>query len=445
MIQAPYAMNLFEDNHIVLPVAVLEELDRLKTAEGERGQNAREAIRYLEELRADGNLVEGVMLPFGGSLRVELNHVDEKLPNGFDDHKADNRILKVCLGLHNEGLDPILVTKDILVRIKAQILNIPAEDFTSEQAPIAEEQYQGREQVFVREEAFNQFKTSGVSPEDIYKVDAEGQKVQVELVPNKFFVLEADQSCRKTQLGRFDGEKIMPLRFNASRPYGVVPRNVGQYFLQEALMEDPEVAPLVIVKGKAGTAKTFYSLAVGLEKILQEEKKRYRKILICRPNSQFDDDIGFLPGDEEEKIAPLIRPIIDNLEILVDQDERYRFVDEKELKGKVDLLFEREIITAQAMNFIRGRSITETFLIIDEAQNLTPHQAKGIITRAGKGTKIIMLGDPNQIDHPLLDERTNGLSYASEKMKGSKLCYQISMLETECERSALASDAISRM
>ncbi|HEX3029619.1 MAG TPA: PhoH family protein, partial [Clostridia bacterium] len=146
-----------------------------------------------------------------------------------------------------------------------------------------------------------------------------------------------------------------------------------------------------------------------------------------------------------EKIAPLIRPVIDNLELLVDQDEKERFADERELSGKIEELFEREIIVAQAMNFIRGRSITQTYLIIDEAQNLTPKQAKGIITRVGKGTKVILLGDPNQIDNPLLDERTNGLSYASEKMKGSPLCYQITLAAGECERSALAMDAITRM
>lgn len=220
---------------------------------------------------------------------------------------------------------------------------------------------------------------------------------------------------------------------------------MGQKFLQEALMQEAETAPLVIVKGPAGTAKTFYSLAVGLDKIYNADKKSYRRILITRPNVQFDEDIGFLPGTEQEKIAPYLRPVIDNLEILVDRNEKERYKNEKELKGKIDELFARGIIMAEAMNFIRGRSITHTYLIIDEAQNLTPKQVKGIVTRVGKGTKVILLGDPGQIDHPLLDERTNGLSYASEKMKGSPLCYQISMLTEECERSALALDAAQRM
>lgn len=445
LIQAPYALQSFEDNHLVLPLAVLEELDGLKNAEGERGANARQVIRYLESLRTAGNLLEGVPLPGGGTLRLEVNCVDVKLPEGFPDHKNDNRILKVCLGLQNRKTPVILVTKDIVVRVKAQMLGIQAEDFTTEQAPVSEEQYTGRCEVFVAEKKFEDFKKKHITPEDVYQVDEAGEKLPVTLMPNQFVILKADQSARKTQLGRFDGKKIVPLSFHKKKPYGVSPRNVGQKFLQEALMADAEGAPLVIVKGMAGTAKTFYTLAVGLHAMLEQEEPAYRRILISRPNAQFDDDIGFLPGDESEKIAPLLRPVVDNLELLVDQNEKERFADERSLSGKVEELFDRRIVDTQALNFIRGRSISKTYLVIDEAQNLTPKQAKGIITRAGMGTKIILLGDPQQIDHPLLDERTNGLSYAAEKMKGSPLCWQVTMSAEECERSALAMDAVKRM
>ena len=445
LIQAPYALHSFEDNHLVLPLAVLEELDGLKNAEGERGANARQAIRYLESLRTAGNLLEGVSLPGGGTLRLEVNCVDVKLPEGFPEHKNDNRILKVCIGLRNRETPVILVTKDIMVRVKAQMLGISAEDFTTEQAPVSEEQYTGRCEVFVAEKKFEDFKKKHIAPEDVYQAGESGEKLPVTLVPNQFVILREDQSARKTQLGRFDGKKIVPLAFQKKKPYGVSPRNVGQKFLQEALMADAEKAPLVIVKGMAGTAKTFYTLAVGLHTILEQDEPAYRRILISRPNAQFDDDIGFLPGDESEKIAPLLRPVIDNLELLVDQNEEERFVDERSLSGKVEELFDRGIVDAQALNFIRGRSISKTYLVIDEAQNLTPKQAKGIITRAGMGTKIILLGDPQQIDHPLLDERTNGLSYAAEKMKGSPLCWQVTMSAEECERSALALDAVKRM
>lgn len=213
----------------------------------------------------------------------------------------------------------------------------------------------------------------------------------------------------------------------------------------EALMKPATEAPLVIVKGQVGTAKTFYSLAVGLEKLLNHPTGEYRRILICRPNAQFDSDIGFLPGDEQEKISPLMRPIMDNLEQLMDEDEESRYDDELELESRLMEIFDRNLIQMEALNFIRGRSLEKIYLIIDEAQNMTPNQVKGIITRAGKGTKIILLGDPKQIDKPFLDERTHGLSYASEKMKGSPLCCQVTMLPEECERSQLALEAIRRL
>ena len=168
-------------------------------------------------------------------------------------------------------------------------------------------------------------------------------------------------------------------------------------------MQPAEKAPLVIIKGRAGTSKTFYTLAVGLEKILNHPTGEYRRILISRPNAQFDSDIGFLPGDEQEKISPLMRPVIDNLEQLIDSNEEERYKDERELQGKIDEIFDRGLIQTEALNYIRGRSIMKTYLIIDEAQNMTPNQVKGIITRAGKGTKIILLGDTNQIDRPMLD------------------------------------------
>jgi PhoH-like ATPase len=228
-------------------------------------------------------------------------------------------------------------------------------------------------------------------------------------------------------------------------PFGVRPRTAGQRFMQEALMLDPKIAPLVIIKGPAGTAKTFYSLAVGLHRILEDRDPVYRRIMVSRANVQFDEDIGFLPGSEQEKIAPLLRPIIDNLEVLVDRDEKERYKNEKELRDKVNELFERGIIITEALNFIRGRSLEQTYLIIDEAQNLTPRQVKGIITRVGRGAKVVLIGDPEQIDHPLLDARTNGLSYAADRMKGSPLCFQLTMESDECERSDLALDASVRM
>lgn len=444
LIQSPYALQSFEDNRIILPIAVLEELDKLKIEDGERGFNARHSIRYLEQLRLRGNLFKGVEIESGGTIRVEPNFAAVELPYGFKDEANDNRILKVCKGLINKGEGVTLVTKDILVRLKAQMMGIHAEDFTTEQSPTLEKQYTGRADVFAPDEKMSEFKKKDLILEDIYIYENESRKAfQPEY--NQFLIIHSETNEKQTLLGRYDGEKIVPLKYHNNKPFGVKPKNVGQHFLQEALMTSADEAPLVIVKGTAGTAKTFYSLAVGLEKAFEEESKEYRKILITRSNVQFDSDIGFLPGDEQEKIAPLLRPIIDNLEILVESNDKERYNDEKELKGKIDLLFDRGIITAEAMNFIRGRSITHTYFIIDEAQNLTPKQVKGIVTRVGKGTKVILLGDPEQIDNPLLDEKTNGLSYASDRMKGSPLCYQLTMHSTECMRSELASDAAKRM
>ena len=338
-----------------------------------------------------------------------------------------------------------MVSKDIVLRLKAQILGIPAEDFEKERVSDDDAQYTGRIEVYVSEDKVKEFKKKGICLADAYLSDSEGNRISPEFHENEFVILKPDQSVKKTLLGRVCGGKIVPLVYKKSKPYGVSPRNVGQYFMQEALMTSAEEAPLVILKGMAGTAKTFYSLAVGMEKVYNNPTGEYRRVIVCRPNAQFDDDIGFLPGDEKEKIGPLMRPVIDNLEQILDSDEKSRYEDEEELGDKVTEVFERGIIQTEAMNFIRGRSIARTYLIIDEAQNMTPNQVKGIITRAGQGTKIILLGDPQQIDKPFLDERTNGLSYAAKHMIDSPLCWQITLSAEECERSVLAMDAIQRL
>lgn len=448
LIQAPYALECFEEHTVVIPLVVIEKLDSLKRAEGERGANARAAIRMLEELRGSGDLLSGVPLPGGGLLRVEKNFVQVELPRDLPENRTDNRILMVCRGLQEKAPPEervILVTKDLLLRIKAQIADICAEDFTREQISADDALYTGRACLYLPEQMVKEFKKSGVSRDAVYQVMPDGTPYRPELTENEFLLLRLDQSLKKTLLGRVEGERIVPLAYQKSKPYGVSPRNVGQYFMQEALMTGADRAPLVIIKGAAGTAKTFYSLAVGLEKLYNHPKGEYRRIIVSRPNAQFDEDIGFLPGDEQEKIAPLLRPVVDNLEQLLDSDEGRRYEDEMLLSDRINEVFERGIIQAEALNFIRGRSIAKTYLIIDEAQNMTPNQVKGIITRAGKDTKIILLGDPQQIDRPFLDERTNGLSYAAKCMKGSPLCWQVTLSAEECERSALAMDAGQRL
>lgn len=446
LVQSPYGLYAFEENEVVIPL-VVEELDGLKKAEGEKGANARQAIRLLDSLRQRGNLLEGVPIQNGGTVRVETNCVDVTLPRDLPENESDNRILMVCKGLKEADpcRDVILVTKDIVLRIKAQLLSIRAEDFEAEQVSRQEANYTGRGHAYLPQNSVGDFKNGGVPLSLLYHTDDNGNPLPLSFTENEFFLLTPDESAGVTLLGRVEGQQMVPLRYRKQRPYGVTPRNVGQYFLQEALMESAEKAPLVIVKGMAGTAKTFYSIAVGLEKVFNNPTGEYRRIIVSRPNSQFDDDIGFLPGTEQEKISPLMRPVVDALEQLLDSDEAGRYEDESLLTDKVQEIFDRDIIETEALNFIRGRSIVKTYLIIDEAQNITPSQAKGIITRAGKGTKIILLGDPQQIDRPFLDERTNGLSYAAKCMRGSPLCWQITMGRDECERSRLAMDAIQRL
>jgi len=447
LLQTPFALYSFGDNDIVIPEVVLEELDKFKKDNTELGANARHAARILDEIRAKGRLNEGVELENGGILRVELNCNNVKLPESWDESNNDNRILKVCKGLQEKGENVFLVTKDIFERIKADILGVVAQDFFAEQVPVFDEQYKGRLDVYASEDKLNEFYLKGfLSPEDVCCYNSDRSKMDCPLlVVNQFLIIHSLTNDKQTALGRFDGSKIVPLYYLHERPFGVTPRNAGQKFMQEALMTDADKAPLVIIKGPAGAAKTFYSLAVGLHKIMVEQSKLYRKILVCRPNVRLDEDIGFLPGTEQEKIAPFLRPIIDNLEVLIDNDENERYSSEKELKDKVDELFDRKIINTEAIAFIRGRSIVKQWIIIDEAQNLTPKQVKGIITRAGAGTKIILIGDPEQIDQPFLDIRTNGLCYASERMKGSKLCYQVTLYDEECERSELAYESAKRM
>lgn len=447
LLHSPYALYSFDDNNIVIPEVVLEELDKFKKDNSELGANARHVARTIDALREKGNLNKGVKLDNGGTLRIEMNFHDVKLPESWVGTVNDNRILKICKGLLENKEKVFLITKDVFARIKADVLGIPTQDFYREQAPVIDEQYKGRLDVYTTEKKLNEFyKKSKLNPEDVFTPNiGSGEKEKVELVINQFLIIHSDRNEKQTALGRFDGKEIVPLNFLQEHPFGVTPRNAGQKFIQESLMLDADKAPLVIIKGSAGTAKTFYSLAVGLHKLVIEQDNTYRKILICRPNVKFDEDIGFLPGTEQEKIAPFLRPVIDNLEVLVDNDENLRYKSEKELRDKIDELFDRKIINTEAIAFIRGRSIIKQWIIIDEAQNLTPKQVKGIITRAGVGTKIILIGDPAQIDHPFLDIRTNGLSFAAEKMKGSPLCFQITLTDEECERSDLAYEAAKRM
>jgi PhoH-like ATPase len=447
ILYSPNAIFSFGENDVVIPEVVLEELDAFKKDKSDLGANARHAARIIDKLRKQGKLNKGIELPGGGKLRVEMNHFDTEIPPLWNKHKADNRIIQVCKGLKEQGEDVCLVTKDIFERIKADTVDIDSDDFYEKMVPEYESQYTGRIDVFTSSDKLDEFyqKKHLEAKDLLYYSNELDEYSSPKLYVNQFLIIHSTENQRKTALARFDGKSVVPLIFKDLSPLGITPRNVGQKFMLEALYIDADKVPLVIIKGPAGTAKTLFSLAVGLQKVMEENNGQYRKILVCRPNVTMDEEIGFLPGTEQEKIAPFMRPIFDNLQILVDSDEKERYKNEKELDDKVRELFDRKIITTEAVAYLRGRSIVKNWVIIDEAQNLSPKQVKAIITRVGEGTKLIMIGDPDQIDHAFLDSRSNGLCYAAEKMKGSELCCQVTLKYDECERSPLAYESSRRL
>lgn len=447
ILYSPGAITSFADNDVVIPEVVLEELDSFKKDKSDLGANARHAARILDKLRKEGNINKGINLPGGGKLRVEMNHHDTLIPQSWDKSKPDNRIVQVCKALKEQGEDVYLISKDIFERIKGDCVGVNVEDFYEKVVPEYDSQYTGRIDVYVPSEKLKFFfKNKYLNSDNLLSYSYEEEKYyKPQLYINQFVIIHSMDNDKQTALGRFDGKMVTPLKFTEMKPLGLTTRNVGQKFMLEALYTDANKAPLVIIKGPAGTAKTLFSLAAGLYKILEEGNEEYRRILVCRPNVTMDEDIGYLPGSEQDKISPFMRPIFDNLEILVDSDENERYKNEGELNDKVKELFDRRIITTEAVAFLRGRSILKNWVIVDEAQNLSPKQVKAIITRVGEGTKLILIGDPDQIDQPFLDSRSNGLCYAAEKMKGSKICYQITLKFDECERSPLAFEASKRL
>lgn len=450
LLYSPASIFAFSEHMVVIPEVVVEELDRFKNEASERGANSRQVSRLIDKLRLQGNLLEGVELnQEGGILRLESNHLHTEMPAHWERDKADNRILQVCKGMMEGGYQTILVSRDTNMRVKATILEVQAEDFRSDKVAKIDRQYTGRATVYTSSEIINQFhKDDGnwLLPEQLssYNEDS-GLITPVSLVTNQFLVIRSTDNDRHTALGRFDGRKVVHLRYRNRNPFGVTPRNVGQIFMQECLMMSAEEAPLVIIKGPAGTAKTFYSLAVGLYKCMDVRPREYHHILICRPHAMLDEGLGFLPGSEAEKLEPYMRSIKDNLFTLMADNS---LVEEKEVsqaEDTVNMLFDKRVIQTEALAYQRGRSLQKYWVMFDEMQNSTPRQAKAVLTRSGQGTKIIMLGDPAQIDNPLLDSQSNGLSYAGEKMMGSKLCFQVTMLPEECERSPLAAEAAIRL
>jgi len=450
LLHAPNALYAFNEHTIVLPEIVIEELDKFKKESTERGANSREVSRIIDHLRTQGNLLQGVPInDQGGILILETNHIATSMPPYWNKENADNRILQVCKGLSEENKPTILVSRDTNMRVKASILSIQAEDFRNDKVSRIEEQYTGRVTAYTTSsviDAFHKDDQQVITPDKLLVFDAIAQTLIIQkFVINQFLLIKSTDNDQHTALGRFDGKVIVHLRYRTQMPFGVTPRNVGQIFMQECLMMDANEAPLVILKGISGTAKTFYSLAVGLHNYMEVQPRRYQHLLICRPNAMLDEGIGYLPGTEAEKIEPYMRAIKDNLFTLLSTNSGNEEKEFTKIEDTIQMMFEQRVLQTEALAYQRGRSLQNYWVIFDEMQNSTPRQAKAVLTRPGRNTKIILLGDPAQIDNPLLDSQSNGLSYAGEKMIGSKLCFQVTMLPEECERSPLAAEAAMRL
>ncbi|MDR3601638.1 MAG: PhoH family protein [Desulfosporosinus sp.] len=426
LLHDPNALFQFQDNEVIIPYVVLEEMESKKRLLENVGRAAREAIRHLDRLRNDGQLSQGVLLPNGGKVRIELNHYsNEILPVNSDLSLADNRILAVSLNLtREEKRVVVLVTKDIAMRVKADALGILTEDYYNDKVvlpPIMDEIL--------------------ILPLEDTEVDALYQNkyipLQVPLLANRCVKAVLSDDSVLPLVSSPDGTKLV-YQMGKSRPsWDIKPKNMEQSWALE-MLNNPEIK-LVNLMGPAGTGKTLLALASGLEQTVHEEL--YIRMLCARPIIPFGKDIGYLPGEKDQKVRPYMQPIYDNLEYLL----RPRKEKERERGGEsiidsaIDLLVKKRQLEIEVLTYIRGRSIPNQFMIIDEAQNLSAHEVKTIITRAGEGTKIVLCGDPDQIDHPYLDKQSNGLAYVAARLNGQSFYGQVRLIHGE--RSELATRA----
>lgn len=419
LVHDPRSIFKFQDNEVVIPIMVLEELDSLKNRQDGVGQDARTAMRFLDELRSKGLIFEGVPVnEYGGILRIELKYHDcQCLPAAFDPNKPDNKILSVAAELKKLKSEPdkvILISKDINVRVKAESLGIKAEDYESDKVDV-HELFKGFEILYVSKETIETFYKEG-------KLKIADRK----FYPNQCVLLKVESTGQSALCKYYKPyEHLIPLYHIGAKPWGLNARNLEQRFALELLLSDE--IKLVTLVGKAGTGKTLLALAAGLQKVVEE--RVYSKLLVARPIVPMGKDIGFLPGGKLDKLENWMHPITDNLD----------FLSTAGGKDNYKYFVEQGLIEVEALTFIRGRSMPNIYFIIDEAQNLTQHEVKTIITRAGEGSKIVLTGDPYQIDNHYLDESSNGLSIAAEKFKGEAIAGHITL--TKGERSLLATRA----
>lgn len=395
----PTAFRKFGKNTVFIPLIVIEEIDRFKKDQNENGRNARNFSRYIDDLRALGSLADGVVLENGGTLIISVDkYVDSKdLP--IDLTKNDNLILSSALSLKLSGEDVLLVTKDINLRLKADILGVPADDYGQVDVTL-EELYSGQRVFEVSGERLKEYEANRFLALD--------EDEQMGVFANEYFILQEFHNPRRRLLGRYhQGKKgIIPLISLREGIWGIYPKNIEQQFALDALLNDE--INLVTLVGKAGTGKTLLAIAAGLEKSIAQGK--YSRLLVSRPIQPMGRDLGFLPGDVNEKLAPWMQPIFDNMDFLFNQNR-------KQAGTSYEDLINQGLLHIEPLTYIRGRSIPGQYLIVDEAQNLSPHEVKTIVTRAGEGTKIVLTGDCQQIDSPYLDETNNGLAYVVDRLK----------------------------
>jgi len=421
LLHDPNSLLSFQKNNVLIPIEVIEEIDRFKRESTELGQNARTVSRTLDALRGKGSLSEGVELENGGCLRIIFQKRSQDGKSGqviFGDNTVDSRI--VALALNVQKTHPkqptILVSKDINLRIKADALGLSAEDYETDRVLI-KDLYTGMIDMMVSAEKMAAYRANG-------EMELNGG---MQYFPNEYCTLTEETNPKRTALTKVDptGKKVIPIIDSREGVWGIKPRNREQHFAFDALLDDR--VKLVTLMGKAGTGKTLMAMAVGLKKTVLD--REFRRLVVARPTISMGTELGFLPGSLDEKLAPWMQPIHDALEMLSDLNMGH------EHRRSGDLMRSGSIVV-EALSYIRGRSIAHQFMVIDEAQNLTPLEVKTIITRVGHGTKIIFTGDPYQIDNPYVDSSSNGFNYIISKFRSESVSAHIELQKGE--RSELA-------
>jgi len=431
----PHAIFKFAEHDVVIPIVVVEEVDKFKRDQSENGRNARSFSRVIDELRAKGPLSKGIPIKGGGKLYIDIGGTERipELPD-LDMQKADNQMLAMAkrYSLSQKDKEIIFISKDINLRIKADACGIRAEDYEPSKFEV-DDIYTGSTTINVSGGLIDEFYAKR-------KLPFEPKEGERKLHPNQFVFIRDESNPNHTAIGRFDGPQnaLIPVFKPAEGLWGVYPRNAEQAFSIDLLLNDE--IKLVSLVGKAGTGKTLLAIAAGLSKTVDEGL--YSRLLVSRPVMPMGHDIGYLPGTIEEKLNPYMQPIYDNIDFLFGVSSVSKTNRRGAGKGTQELI-NQGLLSIEPLTYIRGRSIPNQFMIVDEAQNLTPHEIKTIITRAGEGTKIVLTGDTMQIDHPYLDSMNNGLAAVVECFKNEAIAGHVTMVKGE--RSKLSELATQLM